>query len=165
MGQAILSPATVETGDKIARPTLPTILFLARLSAAGSTLLLATTTITTQDVAVSPSCGRAASLPAHLRVASKGSLEIRAWSRRGCGRSGSRGMRRGERGRGPIPVAPTCCLPGHAIRDLHGLPWRASLRSAIARTPDHVLSDDRRWRRPRRSLRRAGRAQRVYRIQ
>jgi hypothetical protein len=54
VGQAILSPATVETGDKIARPTLLTILFWLGLSAAGSTLLLATTNIITQDIAVSP---------------------------------------------------------------------------------------------------------------
>src|SRR5206468_3141461 len=55
VGQAILSPVTnAEAGEKIARPTLPTILFWLGLSAAGSTLLLATTNIVTQDIAVSP---------------------------------------------------------------------------------------------------------------
>ena len=39
---------------KIARPTVWTILFWLGLSAAGSTLLLATTNIVTQDIAVSP---------------------------------------------------------------------------------------------------------------
>jgi len=55
VGRAILSPAlSAETGDKIARPTRWTILFWLGLSAAGSTLLLATTNIVTQDIAVSP---------------------------------------------------------------------------------------------------------------
>jgi hypothetical protein len=55
VGQAILSPVlSAETGDKIARPTLLTILFWLGLSAASSTLLLATTNIVTQDIAVSP---------------------------------------------------------------------------------------------------------------
>jgi hypothetical protein len=55
VGQAILSPVlSAETGDKIGRPTLWTILFWLGLSAAGSTLLLATTNIVTQDIAVSP---------------------------------------------------------------------------------------------------------------
>jgi hypothetical protein len=53
--QAILSPASrIETGDQSARPTVPTMLFWLGLSAAGSTLLLATTNIITQDIAVSP---------------------------------------------------------------------------------------------------------------
>jgi hypothetical protein len=55
VGQAILSPVVnAETGDKIARPTLWTILFWLGLSAAASTILLATTNIVTQDIAVSP---------------------------------------------------------------------------------------------------------------
>jgi len=51
VGQAILSPATEEDSS---RPPLLTILFWLGLSAAGSTLLLATTNIVTQDIAVSP---------------------------------------------------------------------------------------------------------------
>jgi hypothetical protein len=51
VGQAILSPASEEGS---ARPTPWTILFWLGLSAAGSTLLLATTNIVTQDIAVSP---------------------------------------------------------------------------------------------------------------
>ena len=59
VGQAILftrsgSPVSEKTGDKIAYPTVFTILFWLGLSAAGSTLLLATTNIVTQDIAVSP---------------------------------------------------------------------------------------------------------------
>jgi len=55
VGQAILSPVAEEkTGDKIACPTVSTILFWLGLSAAGSTVLLATTNIVTQDIAVSP---------------------------------------------------------------------------------------------------------------
>jgi hypothetical protein len=55
MGQAILSPAiNAETRDETAPPTLWTILFWLGLSAAGSTVLLATTNIVTQDIAVSP---------------------------------------------------------------------------------------------------------------
>jgi hypothetical protein len=50
-GQAILSPVSEEDS---ARPTIWTILFWLGLSAAGSTLLLATTNIVTQDIAVSP---------------------------------------------------------------------------------------------------------------
>ncbi len=53
VGQAISSPVEKETADTIA-PTLPTILFWLGLSAAGSALLLATTNIVTQDVAVVP---------------------------------------------------------------------------------------------------------------
>jgi len=51
VGQAILSPVSKMAS---ARPTLLTILFWLGLSAAGSTLLLATTNIVTQDIAVSP---------------------------------------------------------------------------------------------------------------
>jgi hypothetical protein len=55
MGQAILSPAiNAETRDETAPPTLWTILFWLGLAAAGSTVLLATTNIVTQDIAVSP---------------------------------------------------------------------------------------------------------------
>ena len=55
VGQAILSPVSeLTTSDKIARPTIWTILFWLGLSAAGSTILLATTNIVTQDIAVSP---------------------------------------------------------------------------------------------------------------
>jgi len=54
VGQAILSPASEEDSSENARPTLLTILFWLGLSAAGSTLLLATTNIVTQDIAVSP---------------------------------------------------------------------------------------------------------------
>lgn len=59
VGKAISPPVTlktgdVETADKIARPALLTILLWLGLSAAGSTLLLATTNIITQDVAVIP---------------------------------------------------------------------------------------------------------------
>ena len=43
-----------QTGQDSARPTLWTILFWLGLSAAGSTVLLATTNILTQDIAVSP---------------------------------------------------------------------------------------------------------------
>jgi len=51
VGQAILSPVS---NEDTTRPTLWTILFWLGLSAAGSTLLLATTNIVTQDIAVSP---------------------------------------------------------------------------------------------------------------
>ena len=51
VGQAILSPVSERESP---RPTLLTILFWLGLSAAGSTLLLATTNIVTQDIAVSP---------------------------------------------------------------------------------------------------------------
>jgi hypothetical protein len=57
VAQAISSPALApreETGDKIAGPTGLTILFWLGLSATGSTLLLATTNLITQDIAVSP---------------------------------------------------------------------------------------------------------------
>jgi len=50
-GQAILSPVSEEDS---ARPSIWTILFWLGLSATGSTLLLATTNIVTQDIAVSP---------------------------------------------------------------------------------------------------------------
>ena len=56
VGQAILftrSGSPVSEEDT-ARPTMWTILFWLGLSAAGSTLLLATTNIVTQDIAVSP---------------------------------------------------------------------------------------------------------------
>jgi len=51
VGQAILPPVAEEN---TARPSIWTILFWLGLSAAGSALLLATTNIVTQDVAVSP---------------------------------------------------------------------------------------------------------------
>jgi hypothetical protein len=51
VGQAILSPVSKEVSP---RPTLLTILYWLGLAAAGSTLLLATTNIVTQDIAVSP---------------------------------------------------------------------------------------------------------------
>jgi hypothetical protein len=51
VGRAIVSPVSEE---KSARPTFLTILFWLGLAAAGSTVLLATTNILTQDVAVSP---------------------------------------------------------------------------------------------------------------
>ena len=55
VGRAILSPASEpEAVEKTPRPTLLTILFWLGLSAAGSTLLLATTNIISQDIAVSP---------------------------------------------------------------------------------------------------------------
>jgi hypothetical protein len=59
VGQAVLPPVGQNADDplrvnKIARPTAWTILFWLGLSAAGSTLLLATTNIVTQDIAVSP---------------------------------------------------------------------------------------------------------------
>ena len=53
-GQAILSPVSVHAEEKTVRPTSWTLLFWLGLSAAGSTLLLATTNIITQDIAVSP---------------------------------------------------------------------------------------------------------------
>ena len=45
---------TTEESDQATRPTVWTILFWLGLAAAGSTILLATTNIVTQDVAVSP---------------------------------------------------------------------------------------------------------------
>ncbi|HEV8413492.1 MAG TPA: fused MFS/spermidine synthase [Bryobacteraceae bacterium] len=55
VGQAISSPVSaLENHEDSARPTVWTILFWLGLSAAGSTLLLATTNIVTQDIAVSP---------------------------------------------------------------------------------------------------------------
>ncbi len=57
VAQAISAPASAsdkEAGGKIAGPTALTILFWLGLSATASTLLLATTNLITQDIAVSP---------------------------------------------------------------------------------------------------------------